>query len=201
EWVGKTSTPESIAALESLQELFQNGTTLSLDSQAGQKSFERYFNEGVAGAVIGTGNIGTKIDQALWDDGKVGVFAIPSETAGQVGQTFAGGSNIALASNSQNPELAKKALEQVFSEGFQTRLAEEGWVPGNTAFGDAVTGPFEEIAGDIIQNSKLTPNSPEWGVVFGGTQLNEFFTRIAKGEDVATVAADFDAQVSASLNK
>ena len=201
EWVGQTSTPESLEALEALQNLFQNGTTYALDSQAGQKAFERYFNEGTTGILIGTGNIGTKIDQELWDADKVGVLAIPSEEPGVPGATFAGGSNIALAQNSPNPELAEKALELIFSEGFQTRLAEEGWVPGNTAYSDAVTGPFGDIAGEIINNSKLTPNSPEWGVAFGATQLNEFFTRIAKGEDVKAVAESFDDQVDSALNK
>ena len=200
-WVGQASSPASIAALESLQSTFQNGTKYALDSQAGQKSFERYFNEGTTGVLIGTGNIGTKIDQALWDDEKVGVIAIPSDEPGVAGATFAGGSNIGLATNSQNPALAKKALETIFGEGFQTRLAEEGWVPGNTAYSDSVTGPFGEIAGDIITNSKLTPNSPEWGVTFGGAQLSEFFTRIAKGEDVKATAKAFDEQLDAALNK
>ena len=200
-WVGRTSAPASLEALEAAQDLFQNGTTFALDSQAGQKTFERYFNEGSTGMVIGTGNIGTKIDQALWDAGKVGVFAIPSDEPGVPGETFAGGSNVALAQNSQNPELAKKALELIFSEGFQTTLAEEGWVPGNTSYSDAITGPFGDIAADIITNSKLTPNSPEWGVAFGSTQLNELFTRVAKGEDVEAVAKSFDAQVDAALNK
>lgn len=200
-WVGQASSKTSLAALENLQKLFQSGTTYGLDSQAGQKSFERYFNENKTGVLIGTGNIGTKIDQALWDEDKVGVFAIPSDEPGVPGATFAGGSNIGLATNSQNPALAKKALETIFGEGFQTRLAEEGWVPGNTAYGDAVSGPFGEIAGEIVANSKLTPNSPEWGVAFGSTQLNEFFTRIAKGEDVAAVAKAFDEQLDTALNK
>ncbi|QNP57645.1 extracellular solute-binding protein [Tessaracoccus defluvii] len=200
-WVGQASTPESIAALTNLQKLFAEGTTYALDSQAGQKAFERYFNEGTTGILIGTGNVGTKIDQALWDADKVGVFAVPSAEPGVPGSTFAGGSNIALAQNSPNPELARKALELIFSEGFQTRLAEDGWVPGNTAYSDAVTGPFGAMSGDIINNSKLTPNNPGWGVAFGSTQLNEFFTRIAKGEDVTAVAEAFDAQVATDLNK
>ncbi|WP_336644722.1 extracellular solute-binding protein [Microbacterium sp. USHLN186] len=200
-WVGQASSPASLAALESLQSTFENGTTYALDSQAGQKSFERYFNEGTTGVLIGTGNIGTKIDQALWDDKKVGVIAIPSDEPGVAGATFAGGSNIGLATNSQNPALAKKALETIFAEGFQTRLAEEGWVPGNTGYADSVAGPFGEIAGEIITNSKLTPNSPEWGVTFGGAQLSEFFTRIAKGEDVKATAKAFDEQLDAALNK
>ena len=201
EWVGQASSPESIAALEALQQTFQNGTTYALDSQAGQKSFERYFNEGTTGVLIGTGNIGTKIDQKLWDENKVGVMALPSDEPGVAGKTFAGGSNIGLATNSQNPALAKKALEVIFSEGFQTKLAQEGWVPGNTGYANAVTGPFGEIAGDIINNSKLTPNSPQWGVTFGGAQLSEFFTRIAKGEDVKATAEEFDKQLDAALNK
>lgn len=200
-WTGETSSPDSLEALTSLQDLFQNGTTYALDSQAGQKSFERYFNEGKTGVLIGTGNIGTKIDQELWDQDKVGVFAIPSDEPGVPGATFAGGSNIALAANAQNPDLAKKALKTIFSEGFQTKLAEEGWVPGNTEFGDSVSGPFGDIAGEIISNSKLTPNSPEWGVEFGGTQLNEFYTKIAKGGDVEKVAAQFDEHINTALNK
>ncbi len=200
-WVGKTSSPESIKALENAQLVFDKGTQYALDSQQGQKSFERYFNDGKVGMLIGTGNVGVKIDQQLWDDGKVGVFAIPSKTPGEPGATFAGGSNIALAANSPYPELAKSALEIIFSEGFQTKIAEDGWVPGNTAYGEAVSGPFGDIAADIINNSKLTPNSPEWGVNFGATQLNEFYTRIAKGENVNDVATSFDNELESVLNK
>ena len=200
-WVGQASAPKSIEALTSLQDLFMNGTKYAEDSQAGQKAFERYFNENKTGVLIGTGNIGVKIDQKLWDEDKVGVFAIPSEDAGEPGATFAGGSNIALAANSQNPDLAKKALDVIFDEKFQKQLGAEGWVPGNTSYGDDVSGPFGNIASDIINNSKLTPNSPEWGVAFGATQLNEFYTRIAKGEDVETVAKAFDDELNAALNK
>ncbi|MDO5049952.1 MAG: extracellular solute-binding protein [Actinomycetaceae bacterium] len=200
-WVGKTSSPDSIAALSNAQKVFKEGTQYALDSQQGQKSFERYFNEGKVGMLIGTGNIGVKIDQQMWDDGKVGVFAIPSKTPGEPGATFAGGSNIAMAKNAPYPELAKSALEIIFSEGFQTKLAADGWVPGNTSYGDAVSGPFGDIAADIINNSKLTPNSPEWGVNYGATELNEFFTRIAKGEDVNQVASAFDAELDSTLNK
>lgn len=201
-WVGQVDSKDSIAALEALQNVFQNGTTYADDSQAGQKAFERYFNENTTGVLIGTGNIGTKIDKALWDADKVGVIALPSEKAGVVGESFAGGSNIGLATNSQNPALAKKALETIFEQGFQTQLAEtDGWVPGNTSYADALTGPFGEISGEVITNSKLTPNSPEWGVTFGGAQLSEFFTRIAKGEDVTAVAKAFNEQLETALNK
>lgn len=200
-WEAQTSTPKSLAALENAQKVFKEGTTYGQDSKAGQKSFERYFNEGKTGVLIGTGNIGVKIDEQLWKDDKVGVFPIPSDTPDKPGLTFAGGSNIALAANSQHPALAKKALEVIFSEGFQKIIAEDGWVPGNTSYGKDVEGPFGDFAASIIENSKLTPNSPEWGVAFDEKRLSEFFTHVAKGEDLKKLTADFDKELNDKLNK
>lgn len=200
-WVGLVDSPDSVAALKNAQNIFQNGTKYALDSKAGQKSFQRYFNEGKTGVLIGTGNVGVKIDKKLWDEDKVGVFAIPSNTPGKPGATFAGGSNVALAANSNHKELAKKALKVIFSEGFQKAIAEDGWVPGNTSYGKDVKGPFGKLASTIIENSKLTPNSPEWGVNFDGKVMNEFFTRIAKGEDVDAVAKEFNDKLNETLNK
>lgn len=200
-WKSQVTTPESIAALKQAQEIFQKGTTFGQDTQASQKSFERYFNDGTVGAMIATGNVGTKIDKALWDENKVGVMAIPSKTADTPGATFAGGSNIALATNSKNPELGKKALEIIFSEGFQKLIAEDGWVPGNTSFGKSVDGPFKDIAATIVENSKLTPNTPQWGVAVGDNKVNDFFTRLAKGEDVESTAKTFEGDLNSILNQ
>lgn len=199
-WVGKVTTPESIAALKDVQQLFKDGTTFALDSQAGQKSFERYFNENQTGILIGTGNVGAKLDEKLWKENKVGVFKLPSAEKGVPGASFAGGSNIALAANSQHPELAKKALEVIYSEGFQTFLAKDGWVPGNTKYSSEIAGPLGEIAADIVNNSKLTPNTPQWGVAVGDGEINDFFTRIAKGEDVEATAKAFNEKLETILN-
>lgn len=200
-WVAQVTTPESMKALEMAQDLFANGTRFGLDSQASQKSFERYFNEGQVGILIGTGNIGVKIDQELWDADKVGIFAIPSEEPGVPGASFAGGSNIAMATNSQNPELAKRALEVIFSEGFQKLIAQDGWVPGNTKLGSDVAGAFGEIAADVVAHSKLTPNTPQWGVAVGDNAVNDFYTHIAKGEDLQKTAQEFNDQLDTLLNQ
>jgi len=193
------TAPETIAALEQVQSLFENGTAYALDSQASQKAFEKYFNEGKVGAMIGTGNIGTKIDQEMWDEDKVGVMALPSDTPGEVGQTFAGGSNISLAANAQNPELAREALKIIFAEEFQTKIAEAGWSPGNAAYGDAVTGPFGEISQDIVTNSKLTPNTPQWGVAMSNNLIRDLFTELAQGNDVTATAEKYNALLEETL--
>src|SRR5699024_5654487 len=158
------------------------------------------FNDGSVGLLIGTGNIGVKIDQALWDEDKVGVMPIPSDTAGEVGQTFAGGSNISLAANAQNPELGREALKIIFSEEFQTLIAEAGWSPGNSAYGDSVEGPFGEISTDIVTNSKLTPNTPQWGVAMSNNVVRDLFTELAQGNDVDATAEKYNATLQEILS-
>ncbi len=199
-WQEKLTDPKSQEALERISRVFKDGTAYALDSQASQKAFEKYFNENKVGMLIGTGNIGTKIDQALWDADKVGVMPIPGLEEGEVGQTFAGGSHISLAAKAKNPELAREALRIIFGEEFQTLLGEAGWVSGNTAYGDTVAGAFGEIAADVVKNSKTTPNTPQWGVASGNNLIRDFWTAIAQGGDVASVAADYGSQVQDVLN-
>lgn len=200
-WQEKLTDPATIASLERIQKIFKEGTAYAMDSSASQKSFQKYFNENKVGILVGTGSVAKKIDKELWDAGKVGVMPIPGVKEGSVGQTFAGGSSISLASNAQNPELAKKALEVIFSEKFQTMVAKAGWTPGNTQYGSASEGAFAGISTTVIENSKLTPNTPQWGVVAGDNVIRDFFTEIAQGKDVKTVAKDAGAKLDTTLNK
>lgn len=200
-WQEKLTDPATVASLERVQKIFKNGTAYAMDSSASQKSFQKYFNENKVGILVGTGSVAKKIDKELWDAGKVGVMPIPGVKEGSVGQTFAGGSSISLASNAQNPELAKKALEVIFSEKFQTMVAKAGWTPGNTQYGSASEGAFADISTTVIENSKLTPNTPQWGVVAGDNVIRDFFTEIAQGKDVKTVAKDAGAKLDTTLNK
>ena len=200
-WQEKLTDPATIASLERIQKIFKDGTAYAMDSSASQKSFQKYFNENKVGILVGTGSVAKKIDKELWDAGKVGVMPIPGVKEGSVGQTFAGGSSISLASNAQSPELAKKALEVIFSEKFQTMVAKAGWTPGNTQYGSASEGAFADISTTVIENSKLTPNTPQWGVVAGDNVIRDFFTEIAQGKDVKTVAKDAGAKLDTTLNK
>lgn len=199
-WEEKVSDPATVDALERIQRIFNEGTDYALDSQASQKAFEKYFNEGKVGVLVATGNVGAKIDQAMWDADKVAVMPIPGKNEGDVGQTFAGGSNISLAANGQNPDLAKNALRIIFGETFQKLMGEDGWVPGNTTYSDAISGPFGEISATIVENSKLTPNTPQWGVAAGNNFVRDFYTTIAQGQDVKASATDYGKQLEDILN-
>lgn len=199
-WEEKLSDPATKASLERITRIFAEGTAYAQDSDAGQKAFEKYFNEGSVGLLVGTGNIGVKIDQALWDEDKVAVMPIPSDTAGEVGQTFAGGSNISLSANAQNPELGREALKIIFGEEFQRLLGANGWTPGNTTYADSVEGAFAEISGQVIENSKLTPNTPQWGAVNSNRYVHDFWAALAGGTSIDDATAQYGASIEETLN-
>lgn len=199
-WTALINNDASIASLTRVQKIFKEGTAYALADQASQKSFEKFFNENKVAFMVGTGNVGEKIDKSLWDEGKVGVMPIPSTTAGTVGQTFAGGSSISMADKAHNPQLAAKALEIIYSKDFQESIAKAGWTPGNSAYASSQTGAFAEIAPTIVENSKLTPNTPQWGAVAGDNGLRDFFMAIAQGADVRSTASDFSKKLTEALN-
>ncbi|ATG53029.1 sugar ABC transporter substrate-binding protein [Brachybacterium vulturis] len=199
-WNEMLTDPASIDSLDRIQRIFEDGTNYELDSQASQKAFEKYFNEHKVGVLVATGNIGAKIDPVLWEEDKVAVMPIPSNVEGEVGETFAGGSNISLAANAKNPALAKQALRIIFGEKFQKLMGDDGWVPGNTKYGDSVSGPFGKISGKIVENSKLTPNSPQWGAA-ADSFVRNFYTTIAQGGDVNSSAADYGQKIEDILNE
>lgn len=199
-WTSLIDNDASVASLTRIQKIFKEGTAYALADQASQKSFEKFFNENKVAFMVGTGNVGEKIDKALWEADAVGVMPIPGTTAGTVGQTFAGGSSISMAAKAHNPELAAKALEIIYSKDFQESVAKAGWTPGNSTYASAQTGAFSEIAPTVVANSKLTPNTPQWGSVAGDGGLRDFFMAIAQGSDVRTTAGDFSKKLTEALN-
>ena len=201
EWVGRLSTPESIAALTEVQDLYGSATKYALDSNENAQVAYELFNEGKVGIYSSLNYAVGKIDKALWDAGKVGVMPLPGLQPGTLGKTFSGGSSIGISANNHDEELSEAALKLIYSPDFQTKLAaESGWIPGNTTYASALTGPTAAISQDVVQNSELTPNSPQWGVVDGNNVPRDFWVRIARGEDVAKVAEETDATLEEQLN-
>lgn len=193
-WVPALSTDESIAALEKIQTLLQEGTTYSLDSAKDNQTAPELFAEGKLGFISYLNFAEASIPEEMFTSGQVGVMALPGLTAGTYGSPFAGGSNVAISAASPNQELAQAALELIYSAEFQSALASEGgWVPGNTDYASELQGVTADAAAIAVEHSKLTPTTPAWGVADSSGVLTEFWTRIANGEDVTTVAAETDA--------
>ncbi|MFH8250575.1 extracellular solute-binding protein [Microbacterium sp. B2969] len=132
-----------------------------------------------------------------------GYFALPGMKEGSTAQVFAGGSNVGISAKSKNQDLAKKALEIMLSDDYQTILAKAGLVPALTSLGDQVAAATPELAKVIAAaaaNAKLTPASPNWADVEAKGIMQDLFVNIANGGDVKSLAADADKQIESILN-
>jgi N,N'-diacetylchitobiose transport system substrate-binding protein len=132
-----------------------------------------------------------------------GYYALPGMKEGSTAQVFAGGSNVGVAAKSKNPDLAKKALEIMLSDDYQTILAKAGLVPALTSLGDEVAAATPELAKVIAAaaaNAKLTPASPNWADVEAKGIMQDLFVNIANGGDVKSLAQDADEQIESILN-
>ena len=197
EWVGVLSSPESIAGLTQWQELYAGASTAPQDGRDAEPWVP--FNNGEAAMFMAPSWARWSVDEAKAAD--LGAFALPGVDGG-VAPVFAGGSNIAISAQSQHKELATDLMRLIFSDDYQTMLAENGLGPANPEFTSLMgDDEFAEAAIAAAQNAKLTPASPEWAAVETATVMEEAFGRIAGGEDVTTVAEETDAQLTEMLNQ
>jgi N,N'-diacetylchitobiose transport system substrate-binding protein len=135
-----------------------------------------------------------------WNPAKFGVFPLPGND-GNPAPVFAGGSNIGISAKTQNPEQAKSLLRIIFSEEYQKLLGGAGLGPANSQFVDSLgTDEFAKALIDSALNSKLTPAAPGWAAVEASGYLEEFFGKVAQGEDIAALAKEYDAKITPLLN-
>ncbi|WP_161958527.1 extracellular solute-binding protein [Ornithinimicrobium cavernae] len=196
QWVGKLSSAESVAGLTQWQELYEGATTAPQDGRDAEPWVP--FNNGEAAMFMAPSWARWSVEEAKAED--LGAFALPGVDGG-VAPVFAGGSNIAISAQSQHKELAADLLRLIFSDEYQTMLAENGLGPADSEFTSLMgDDEFAEAAIAAASSAKLTPASPEWAAVETATVMEEAFGRIAGGEDVATVAKETDAQLADLLN-
>ena len=112
-----------------------------------------------------------------------------------------GGSDIAIAAKSQNQELAQKAVALMLSDDYQTIMAENGLTPAKNSLTSLLgDDAFAQATIAAASNAKLTPAAPGWATVEGSRVLEDMFSAIAQGGDVAELAAKADEQMNPQLN-
>jgi N,N'-diacetylchitobiose transport system substrate-binding protein len=223
QWKGALSSPESIKGLEQVQELFKTATKAPADSDSNEPwvpfnqgkaamfsapTWARWSidlpecNEGVAADDKSEEATAKRTKQQACNEEHTGVFPMPGLEASKVATAFAGGSNLGIPAKSKNQDLAKNLLKIIFSPEFQNQLGKNGLIPGNTEFatsmGDDV---YAKAAIAAALGAKLTPAAENWATVEGDRVLEDFFQKLATGEDVATAAAAADQLISDTLNK
>lgn len=214
QWEGALSSEATQEGLKGFQALFENASNAPVtesDSTPWVNINNNDDGEPEAATIIAPGwaywSIGLPSeddpDALEWDDDTFGVFALPGASEGEVAPVFAGGSNIAISASSEKQDLAKDLLRIIFSEEYQTMLAENGLGPANTTVTDAfeALNPLvNEPAVEAALGSKLTPAAPGWAAVEGANLLEEFFGKVASGGDTAELAAEYDEQLGGLLN-
>ncbi len=222
QWTGALSSPESQEALAEVQALFTDATSAPRDADSNEPWVP--FNNGEAAMFsaptwarwsidLPQCNKGVdpeddsdeaqalRAEQQACNEELTGVFPLPGPEEGQPATVFAGGSNIAIPAMSQNQELARDLLRIVFSEEYQTMLAENGLIPGNSRYASAMSDDaYAQAALDAAVGARLTPPAEKWADVEAARILEDFFQQVASGADLEEAAAEADQLIADTLN-
>ncbi|MDR1851181.1 MAG: extracellular solute-binding protein [Propionibacteriaceae bacterium] len=139
-------------------------------------------------------------DAREWDGKVFGVYPLPGND-GNPAPVFAGGSNIGISAKSKNQEGSRELLRIIFSDEYQTLLGENGMGPANSDFNSTLgSDEFAKALIDSASNSKLTPAAVGWAQVEDKKLLEELFSKISTGGDIAALTKEYDAKVTPILN-
>ncbi len=197
---GRPSSPESLAGLETCRRSSSEASGAAKDGNEADPQVPFCANE--IGMLSAPGWVRGVIERrrrpAARHEENVGVFALPG-TDGEPAPVLLGGSNIAVAAKSQNQDLAKKAVELMLSDEYQTILAETGLTPAKTSLASAARRRRVRRGHD--RRRPPTPSSPRprrLGERRGRRILEDLFVGIANGGDVAELAAEADEKIDGS---
>ncbi len=217
EWTSTLSSDESIAGMEMWQELYTTASVAGAtdtDATAYQAINDEFLPDTAVATTLAPnwaywslGDISENDEGeavAEWNPEKFGAYALPGVDGG-LAPVFAGGSNIGISAASEKQESALELMKIIFSDEYQTLLAENGLGPANTDFGgayvDSAADPeIAQISLDTAEVAKLTPAAPGWTSVEEQQLLEQYFQAVAEGGDVAALAAEYDDKINAVIN-
>jgi N,N'-diacetylchitobiose transport system substrate-binding protein len=207
-WVAQLSSPESIQGLTRWNDLVQK--LYRGDKAIDEANPQQYtvMAQGHVAMMYGlgweAGSVGAPKDKggdpALAD--KIGVFPMPSATAGQAMQSFSGGSDLAITAKSQHQNWAAAWVKEFTNTKAQQGLVQAGNVPNTTslldsALSDPKLAPFAASA----KSSWFVPVDPNWSKVEKSLVLQNTLAEIASGKvSVADGAKQMNDQVDKILN-
>lgn len=206
QWDAQLSSAESVAGLEQAQAVMQGASLAPVD--ANETNAQVGYCDGTTLQVSAPnwlrGSILAPADAETPGcpdaEATLGVYAMPGMDGGAA-QVFAGGSNVAISAQTQNPELAIDALEIILGEEFQTIYGENGLVPARVSLASTLGDDASAQAStEAAANARLTPASPKWADVEAAGIMQDLFVSIAQGGDVQALAEQADADIEAILN-
>ncbi len=198
-------SPQAATAIDLYKKLNSFGTAPKDKDEATPQQSD-VFAKGDVGAFIGLGweAAGAIAKNPALKD-QIGYFPIPGTTAGKPAKVFIGGSNLAVAQNSANPELAKDFLKLAMSDRFEGELAKEGGViPNKMSLNVNLAGnAYGTAAATAATNGGTTPLIPAWGNVENAPNpiTTLFMTPVLQGQAPAAAASKADTEVDKRLNQ
>ena len=168
---------------------------------------DQAFAQGHIAMIVANGwEVGVITDPKAGDPSlkdKLGVFPIPSHTAGKTAPVFLGGSDLGISAKSKMQGLAQEWVKLLAGVKFQTQMATVGQViPNNTTLLDLnANNPLLGTFAAAAKNSRFVPNSPNWANVESANVLQDMLVSIFTGKQTipaATSAAS--SQISTILN-
>ncbi|WP_062291778.1 extracellular solute-binding protein [Demequina phytophila] len=213
-WTSALSSPESVEGMKQWQELFEKASVAKVtdDDSTAYQAINDDFLQGTPAATTMAPNwaywsLGdlTENDEgeqvATWNDEKFGAYVLPGVDGGTA-PVFAGGSNIGISAATEHVEGAKTLMRIIFSEDYQTMLAENGLGPANLDYADTYTSvaAMGDLALEAASSAKLTPAAPGWAAIEEAKLMEQYFAAVAQGGDVESLAVEYDAKINELIN-
>jgi len=214
EWHATLDSAESVAGVEAWQELFLDAN-VAQPTDDDTTTYSAINDEFLSGTPASStmapswatwtlGDFDEETEGYVWNPETFGVYALPGVDGGTA-PVFAGGSNIGVSASTQNVEGSLDLMGIIFSDEYQTMLAENGMGPANLDFSDiyAENSYFEgvnAIALEAAANAKLTPAAAGWASVEEAGIMEDYFQAVAEGGDVAQLAVEANAKIDELIN-
>jgi N,N'-diacetylchitobiose transport system substrate-binding protein len=203
-WTAQLSSPENQAGLAEWKK-FQNAcsTPSSIGANTDSPDQDQIFADQKAAMIYvkawEPGAVAEKNSKAAAD---AGYFIMPGYQAGKPLPVIVAGSTIGIAQNSPNKDLAVDWLKIITGKAFQqtmTRTIHQ--LPVVAAF--LPTGNVPEVlklGAQAATVSQALPSTPGEATLETESYNEQFFSKIAKGADIAGAAKDYDKHATEAFN-
>ena len=202
-WQGSLNSAGSQQGLTMLNSLVSGLS--KADKTGDEAKQDASFAQGHIAMIVANGwEVGVITDPKAGDPtlkDKLGVFPIPSHTAGQTAPVFLGGSDLGIAAKSKNQAIANEWVGLLTGSKHMNEMATVGGVIPNTTsmlnLGTGLNATFYAAA----KNSRFVPNSPNWASVENANVIPDMLVSIFTGKssvaDATKAASD---KITATLN-
>ncbi|MFC9925891.1 extracellular solute-binding protein [Streptomyces sp. NPDC127190] len=201
-YVSNLADPKVSAAME-LYKKYASYSKAPKDKDEATPQQATIFAKGKTGAFIGMGwEAGTAIQANKAIEKDLGYFTIPGATADKPEGVFLGGSNLAVAQNSQKQSLAKEFLKIALSDQYEGELAKlNGVIPNKQSLESNLKGNgAAEAAAPGAAAGGTTPLIPEWAAVENTPNpIKSYMTAVLNGKSPAAAAKDVQGEIDKRL--